>query len=556
MTPHDWMVLFVFAASLVGTTIALGSYIYRLSVGRQGRVEGYFYRLAGVNGSIEMSWTDYGKALFQFNLWGLLVLFLIQILQGYLPLNPQNLPNVPWPLAFNTAASFVTNTNWQAYAGETTLSYFTQMIGLTVQNFVSAATGLGALLVLCRGISRKNTKTVGNFWTDLVRSTLYLFLPLAVIMAIILAEEGVIQNFSPYVEVTTLEGAKQIIPMGPAASQVAIKQLGTNGGGFFNANSTHPFENPTAFSNFLQLLAILAIPAALTYAYGRIIGSPRHGWLLFAIMFLLWGAGLAVSIASEQLHNPVLEAFPNMEGKETRLGVGNSLFWSTATTATSNGSVNTMHDSLTPLSGGVALFNIMLGELLFGGVGVGLCSMIMFVLLTVFLCGLMVGRTPEYLGKKIEKREIQWVIVAVLTPVALILLGTSSSLLMPSALSSLANSGPHGLSELLYAFSSPAGNNGSAFAGFNANTTYFNLYLGMVMIIARIAIILPSLALGGLLGNKGVSPPSSGTFSTNTLPFFVLLCCVILIVGALTFFPALVLGPIVEHFLMLDGRSF
>lgn len=556
MTLHGWVILFVFTVSLVCITIALGSYIYRLVTGQQGRMEGYFYRLAGVNGSIEMTWTEYGKALLQFNLWGLLVLFLIQIFQSYLPLNPQNFPNVPWALALNTAVSFVTNTNWQAYAGETTLSYFTQMAGLTVQNFVSAATGLGALLVLCRGISRKNTTKVGNFWTDLVRSVLYLFLPLATIMAIVLVEEGVIQNFSSYVETTTLEGAKQTIPMGPAASQVAIKQLGTNGGGFFNTNSSHPFENPTAFSNFLQMLAILVIPAALTYTYGRMIGSTKHGWLLFSVMFVLWGAGLVVSIMSEQLYNPVLEAFPNMEGKETRFGIGNSLLWSTATTGTSNGSVNAMHDSLTPLSGGIALFNMMLGELLFGGVGVGLCSMIMFVLLTVFLCGLMVGRTPEYLGKKIEKREIQWVIVAILTPAALILLGAGVSVVLPTALSSLANPGPHGLSELLYAFASPAGNNGSAFAGLNANTTYFNLSLAIVMIVARVAILLPSLAVGGLLANKNISPPSSGAFSTSTFLFFTLLCCVILIVGALTFFPVLILGPIVEHFLMLDGRSF
>lgn len=556
MALHDWLILFVFTISLVCITISLGSYIYRLINGRQGRMEGYFYRFAGVNGSIEMTWTEYGKALLQFNLWGLLVLFLIQIFQGYLPLNPQNFPGVPWALAFNTAVSFVTNTNWQAYAGETTLSYFTQMAGLTVQNFVSAATGLGALLVLCRGISRKNTTKVGNFWTDLVRSVLYLFLPLATIMAIVLVEEGVIQNFSSYVETTTLEGAKQTLPMGPAASQVAIKQLGTNGGGFFNTNSSHPFENPTALSNFLQMLAILVIPASLTYTYGRMIGSTKHGWLFFAVMFVLWGAGLVVSIMSEQLHNPVLEAFPNMEGKETRFGIGNSLLWSTATTGTSNGSVNTMHDSLTPLSGGIALFNMMLGELLFGGVGVGLCSMIMFVLLTVFLCGLMVGRTPEYLGKKIEKREIQWVIVAILTPAALILLGAGVSVVLPTALSSLANTGPHGLSELLYAFASAAGNNGSAFAGLNANTTYFNLSLAMVMMVARVAILLPSLAIGGLLANKNISPPSSGTFSTSTFLFFTLLCCVILIVGALTFFPVLVLGPIVEHFLMLNGRSF
>lgn len=519
-------------------------------------LERWLWRFAGVDGVKEMSWIEYGKALFYFNLFGFLALFLLQELQGFLPLNPQHFQKVPVSLAFNTAVSFVTNTNWQAYGGENTLSYLTQMVGLTVQNFLSGATGLAAFLVLARGIARNSIATVGNFWSDVVRGTIYLFLPLSILFAFVLVSQGVIQNFSPYVEATTLEGSTQLIPMGPVASQVAIKQLGTNGGGFFNANSAHPFENPTSISNFLQTLALLIIPAALTYTYGAFVKSPKHGWLLFGLMFSLWGLGFGIALWSEETFNPVLQSYPLLEGKEIRFGVGESILWATGTTASANGSVNAMHASLSPLAGGVALFNIMLGELLFGGVGVGMCSMVMFVLLTVFLSGLMVGRTPEYLGKKIGLKEIQWVVVAVMVPSALILFGSGISSALPEALPSLENQGPHGLTEILYAFSSSAGNNGSAFAGLNANTTYYNLFLGLTMLLGRVAIILPSLALGGLLGAQKVTPPSSGTFSTNSILFIALLAAVILIVGALTFFPALTLGPIVEQWLMLEGRSF
>jgi K+-transporting ATPase ATPase A chain len=521
-----------------------------------GWLEYLCYRIGGTNPKEEMSWIEYGKALLIFNFLGFITLFFLQLIQGYLPLNPQNLEATSWQLAYNTAMSFTTNTNWQSYAGETTLSYLTQMIGLTSHNFLSAATGMATLLTLTRGLIRKTVNTIGNFWVDLVRMVVYILLPFSIIMAVVLVGEGVIQTFSPYVEVTTLENAKQTIPLGPVASQIAIKQLGTNGGGFFNANSAHPFENPTAFSNLLEMLALVLIPAASVYTFGIMIGSKKHAWLLFFAMFVLWAGGVFISFSSEYLHNPVIDVYPILEGKETRLGITNSLLWSVSTTGTSNGSVNSMMSSLSPLAGGIAMFNMMLGELIFGGVGVGLCSIIMFTLLTVFLSGLMVGRTPEYLGKKIEKREMQWVMLAVLVPGLLILIGAGVSSVLPEALSSLANQGPHGLSELLYAFSSAAGNNGSAFAGLNANTNYYNLALGTVMLIARISIILPSLAIAGLLAKKKITPPSVGTFSTDSLLFVILLISVILIVGALTFFPALSLGPIVEHLLMLEGKSF
>ncbi len=563
MLLHDWIQLLFFAGISISFAFSLGIYIEHIFSGNSffayralGWLERLCYRLGGVDPQREMTWIEYGKTLLLFNILGFITLFALQLLQGSLPLNPQSFEGISWPLAFNTAVSFTTNTNWQSYAGETTLSYLTQMFGLTSQNFLSAATGMSALLVLTRGIVRKTTETIGNFWFDFVRTVVYLLLPLSILLAVILVGEGVIQNFLPYQEVTTLENGKQTIPLGPVASQVAIKQLGTNGGGFFNANSAHPFENPTPLSNFLETLALLLIPAASVFAYGKMIGSQKHGWLLISVMLILWGSGLAIAFVSEYFHNPVLNVYPILEGKETRFGIANSLLWSTSTTATANGSVNAMISSLSPLAGGVSLFNIMLGELIFGGVGVGMCSMIMLTLLTVFLSGLMVGRTPEYLGKKIEKSEMQWVIMAVLMPGALILIGAGISCIVPEALTSLENQGPHGLSEILYAFTSSAGNNGSAFAGLNANTLYYNLFLGLVMLMARIAIILPSLAVAGLLAKKKITPPSLGTFSTNSLLFAVLLISVIIIVGALTFFPALSLGPVVEHLLMLEGRSF
>lgn len=559
----DLIHILIFLGLILCLTPFLGSYMAKVFTGKPtfadrtlGRLANLCYVIGGTDPSEEMTWLRYGKALFLFNLLGFITLFCLQLLQGILPLNPEHFRGVPWPLALNTAISFTTNTNWQAYSGEATLSYLTQMVGLTSQNFLSASTGMGALLVLIRGLIRKEMKTVGNFWVDLVRMVVYLLLPLAVILALFLVGEGVVQTFSPYQKAVGLENVKQIIPLGPAASQIAIKQLGTNGGGFFNANSAHPFENPTSFSNLLQMLAIILIPASVLYAYGLMIASTRHAWVLLFVCFTFWGAGVIGAYIFENIDNPVLKVFPNLEGVETRLGAINAVLWSITTTTTANGSVNAMLSSLSPIAGGIAMFNIMLEELIFGGIGVGLCTMIMKVLLTVFLSGLMVGRTPEYLGKKIEKREMQWVVIAILLPAGLILLGSGLSSVLPQGLASINNSGPHGLSEILYAFTSSVGNNGSSFAGLNGNTTYYNLVLGLMMLLGRVAIILPSLAVGGLLAGKRITPPSIGTFSTNSVLFTVLLISVIFIISALTFLPALCLGPIVEHLLMMKGESF
>ncbi len=559
----DWSQILIFIIVIILISPILGKYIALVLDGNQtflspilAWLETLFYRICKVIPAEEMSWQEYLKAVLTFNFLGLVLLFLIQILQGYFPLNPQNFPNVPWDLAFNTAASFITNTNWQAYSGETTLSYFTQMIGLTTQNFVSAATGLGVLLVLARGFKRRLSDKVGNFWCDLVRSVIYILLPMAIILSIILISQGVIQTLKPYIAVTTLENEKQVIPLGPAASQVAIKQLGTNGGGFFGVNSAHPFENPTTISNYFEHLAIILLPAALVFTFGYLINLPKQATLLFYVMVAFWVfaicfSGIAVSQPDLALDLPL-----NMEGIETRFKVSNSFVWTMSTTDTANGSSNASISSLAPLTGGMAMFNIMLGELILGGIGVGTCSMINFVLLSVFIAGLMVGRTPEYLGKKIEKTEILWVIVAILTPCVLVLGGTAISCVLPIAKSSISQRGPHGYSEILYAFTSVAGNNGSAFSGLVANTPYFNILLGIIMIIARLAIIVSSLAIAGSVGQKRYYPPSQGTLPTDTLLFGILLSGIILLVAALTFFPALILGPIFEHFLMVRGDSF
>ena len=450
----------------------------------------------------------------------------------------------------------MTNTNWQGYAGETTLGYFVQMIGLTVQNFVSAATGIAVLLALIRGLSRKTTDKLGNFWTDLTRSTLYVLLPLSILLSVVLVGQGVVQNYKTYETVQSLQGTQQVIPMGPAASQIAIKQLGTNGGGFFNSNSSHPFENPTPLSNFLEMLAILLIPAALTFTYGKMVGSTRQGWTIFSAMMILLLIGLSISLYAEYSTNPIFGNLPLMEGKETRFGITNSVLWSTSTSAASNGSVNAMHDSLSPLAGMVAMINIMLGEIIFGGVGAGLYGMVIFVILTVFIAGLMVGRSPEYLGKKIQKFEVQMAIIAVLAPNIVILLFSAWASVSNPGLSSLNNAGPHGLSEILYAYSSAAGNNGSAFAGLNANTVFYNLTLGFGMLIGRFGIIIPVLAIAGSMAEKKTTPSSAGTFHTDNWLFIGLLISVILIVGGLTHFPALSLGPIVEHLQMNNGITF
>jgi potassium-transporting ATPase potassium-binding subunit len=563
MTTQDVIQLILYFALLISLTPVLGNFMSKVFTGEKhimlpvfGWLEKLTYRFAKVNPDAESNWKSYTFGLLLFNLLGLVFVFLIQVFQVYLPFNPAHLPNVSWHSAFNTSVSFVTNTNWQGYAGETTLSYFVQMIGLTVQNFVSAATGIAVLLALIRGLARKSTDLLGNFWTDLTRITLYVLIPLSIVLAVLLAGQGVVQNFRSYETVHTLQGAQQVIPMGPAASQIAIKQLGTNGGGFFNSNSSHPFENPTPFSNFLEMLSLLLIPAALVYSYGKMVGSKRHGWTIFSAMLILLVIGLSISLYAEYSTNPIFGNLHLMEGKETRLGITNSVLWSTATTAVSNGSVNAMHDSLSPLAGMVAMINIMLGEIIFGGVGSGLYGIVIFIIVTVFIAGLMVGRTPEYLGKKIQKFEVQMAILAILAPNIVILLFAAWASVSSPGLTSLNNAGPHGLSEILYAYSSAAGNNGSAFAGLNANTVFYNLTLGFGMIIGRFGIILPVMAIAGSMAKKKITPSSAGTFHTDNWLFAGLLIAVILIVGGLTHFPALSLGPIVEHLLMNNGITY
>jgi potassium-transporting ATPase potassium-binding subunit len=513
-------------------------------------VEKAIYRLISCEGE-EMNWKKYTFSLLVFNFMGFLFLFFLQLCQSFLPLNPQKLPAPSLSLALNTSISFVTNTNWQSYSGETTFSYLVQMAGLTVQNFLSAATGIAVLLAVIRGLVRKTTDNIGNFWIDATRSVLYVLLPLSIFLAIILTGQGVVQSFHPYVKATTLMDSEQIIPLGPVSSQVAIKQLGTNGGGFFNANSAHPFENPTPFSNFLEMVAILLIPSALTFTYGHLIGSKRQGWTIFLVMFALLITGLVVSYYSECKFSIIQGLSNNMEGKETRFGIGNSVLWSVVTTSASNGSVNAMMDSLTPLAGMIAMFNIMLGEVIFGGVGSGMYGMIMFIILTVFIAGLMVGRSPEFLGKRIEAFEVKMAILAILAPSLVILVFSAVSCLTAVGLSGINNPGPHGLSEIIYCYSSAAGNNGSAFAGLNSNTPYYNILTGVGMLIGRFGIIVPVLAIAGNMAGKKITPSSSGTFRTDTWLFGLLLIAVILIVGGLTFFPALSLGPVVEHLLLL-----
>lgn len=563
MTAQDYIQIILFFALLIGLTPLLGNFMFKVFTGSKhfmlpvfGWLEKLTYKSSGINPDEETNWKLYTFSLLMFNLVGFIFVFLLQLFQAQLPMNPANLPNVSWHSAFNTAVSFMTNTNWQGYAGETTLSYFVQMIGLTVQNFVSAATGIAVLLALIRGLARKTTDQLGNFWTDLTRTTLYVLLPLSILFSVVLVGQGVVQNYKTYETVQTVQGAQQVIPMGPAASQIAIKQLGTNGGGFFNANSAHPFENPTPFSNFLEMLALLLIPAALTFTYGKMVGSTRQGWTIFTAMLILLLVGLSISLYAEYSANPIFGNLPLMEGKETRFGITNSVLWSTSTTAASNGSVNAMHDSLSPLAGMVAMINLMLGEIIFGGVGSGLYGIVIFIILTVFIAGLMVGRTPEYLGKKIQKFEVQMAIIAVLAPNIVILLFAAWASVTSPGLSSLNNAGPHGLSEILYAYASAAGNNGSAFAGLNANTVFYNLTIGIGMLIGRFGIIIPVMAIAGSMAQKKITPSSAGTFHTDNWLFIGLLIAVILIVGGLTHFPALALGPIAEHFLMNNGVTF
>ncbi len=562
MQPTDFIQIALYLSVLCLATPLLGRYMASVLTGSKTAlsfiltpVEKLIYRTSGVDPEKEMSWRQYCLSLLIFNVIGVVTVFVFQVIQHSLPLNPEHLPNVPWLLALNTAISFMTNTNWQAYAGETTLSYLTQMAGLAVQNFMSAATGIAVFAALTRSLIRKTTATIGNFWADLVRSTLHILLPLSFVLAMVLAGQGVVQTFSPSVTATTLSGEKQVIPLGPVASQIAIKQLGTNGGGFFNVNSAHPFENPTPLSNFLQMIAILLIPAALTYSFGTMIGVQRQGWVLFIVMMLLFLGGLTLSLYAECGYNPLLKVTGSFEGKELRFGITNSVIWSTATTAASNGSVNAMHESLSPLAGLVAMFNIMLGEIIFGGVGSGLYGMIACVIIAVFIAGLMVGRTPEYLGKKIGAFEIRMAVIAVLLPSIVVLLFSAIACSVQAGTGSLSVAGTHGLCEILYAFSSTANNNGSAFAGLNANTPFYCILTSIAMLIGRFAVIVPILAISGRFASRKITPPSSGTFPTDGALFIVLLIGTVIIVGALNFFPVLALGPVIEHLFLVAGMG-
>ena len=562
-TTFDFLQIIIFVGLLIGLTPIMGTFMYKVFTGERhlmsapfGWLERLTYKIVGVDSAEETNWKKYALGLVLFNLIGFLFVLLLQLTQAFLPLNPTNLPNVSWHSAFNTAASFITNTNWQGYSGETTMSYFVQMIGLGVQNFVSAATGIAVLIALARGLSRKTTDKLGNFWVDLTRSTLYVLLPLSILFAVFLVGQGAVQNFDTYQTAHTLQGTTQVIPMGPVASQEAIKQLGTNGGGFFNANSAHPFENPTPLTNFLQILAIFLIPAGLTFTYGKMVGSKRQGWTIFIVMLILFLSGLAISLYGEYSANPIYGHSALMEGKETRFGITNSVLFSVVTTDASCGAVNAMHDSLSPLSGMVTMINLMLGEVIFGGVGAGLYGMVIFIILTVFIAGLMVGRTPEYLGKKVERFEVTMAIIANVITSFVILLFTAWAAVSTLGLAGLNNAGPHGFSEILYAFSSCAGNNGSAFAGLSANTVFYNLLLGITILVGRFGVIIPILAIAGSMAKKKITPPSAGTFQTNNWLFVTLLIGVILIVGGLTYFPALSLGPIVEHLLMNNGITF
>ena len=530
--------------------------------------ERLIYRLSGIDPGVEMGWAAYAISMLAFSLISMIFLYALQRLQYYLPLNPQGLAGVPPGLAFNTAASFTTNTNWQAYSGEQTLSYLTQMVGLTSHNFLSAAAGIAMAAAVIRGFARRSAKTIGNFWVDLTRTTLWVLIPLSLIFALFLVWQGVPDNFSPYVNATTLEGATQTIAQGPVASQEIIKELGTNGGGFMNANSAHPYENPTPLTNLLEMLAILSIGAGLTHTFGKMVGDRRQGWALFAVMAILFLGGAAPAIWAEQHGNPqfskigidqhasATQSGGNMEGKEVRFGIVESAMWATVTTDTSCGAVNSMHDSYTPLGGLVPMINMQLGEVIFGGVGSGLYGIIVMAVLAVFIAGLMVGRTPEYLGKKIEAREMKLAMLYVLIFPTVILIPSALATVLPAGLSSMSNPGPHGFSQVLYAYTEAGANNGSAFGGLSANTAFYNVTLAIVMLLGRFMMAIPALAIAGSVAAKKTTAASAGTFPTDGIPFVFLLIGVIVIVGALTFFCADALGPIVEQLLMSAGKLF
>ena len=559
MHSYDYGLILAFFALVLLPAPWLGRFYYKVMEGQRtwlspvlGPVEKICYRIAGVDPATEQSWQKYTLALLVFNLMGFVLLFAILLFQQYLPLNPQQLPGQEWTQAFNTAVSFVTNTNWQSYSGEATLSYFSQMAGLTVQNFVSAATGLAVLVALCRGISRRSAHTLGNFWVDMTRATLYGLLPLCLVLALLLVWQGVPQTFAHYVNAVTMQGTDQVIPLGPAASQIAIKQLGTNGGGFFGVNSAHPFENPSAWSNLFELASIILIPVALVFTFGHYVKDLRQSRAIIACMLALFLIGGGTALYAEYqpnpaLNSPLVEQSAPLEGKEARFGTTGSVLWTETTTSASNGSVNAMHDSLNPLTGMVALLNMMVGEVIFGGVGAGLYGMLLNVLIAVFLAGLMIGRTPEYLGKKLQAREVQLLVVTLLVmPVGVLVLGSIAAVL-PGAVASVSNPGPHGFSQVLYAFTSASANNGSAFAGLNANTPFYNLMLGLGMLIGRFGYILPVLALAGSLAIKKSAPIGQDSFPTHGPLFVALLTVTILLVGGLTFLPTLALGPIAEQ---------
>jgi len=589
MTLNGWLQIALFFGLVIAVTVPMGRFMTRVFARERTwldpvlrPIERAIYALTGVDETREMRWTEYAAAMLLFSVVSMIVLYAIERLQGLLPLNPQSLPAVPPALAFNTAASFTTNTNWQAYSGESTMSYLTQMAGLAYHNFMSAAVGIALAIAFIRGIAQQAKETIGNFWVDTTRAALWVLLPWCVIGALLLVSQGVVQNLRPYDTVTVLDPqtvtdasgkpqtvTTQTIAQGPVASQEIIKELGTNGGGFFNANSAHPFESPTPLTNLIEMVAIFTIGSGLTYTLGQMTGSRAHGWAVWAAMAFLFLAGVTVAYWAEGRGNPLLTAAGadqtvsavsaggNMEGKEVRFGIANSALFATVTTDASCGAVIAMHDSFTPLGGMVPLANIMLSEVVFGGVGAGMYGMLVYVVLAVFIAGLMIGRTPEYLGKKIQAYDVQMAMLVVLVFPLVILVFTAIAVVSPTlGLSSLNNAGPHGLSEILYAYTSGAGNNGSAFAGLNANTTWYNTTLGLTMLAGRFLMIIPMLAIAGSLGRKRRVPPSAGTFPVTTPLFTALLVSVILIVGALTFFPALSLGPIVEHLLMHAGQTF
>ena len=571
MTTNGWLQILFFSAAILAVAKPIGFYLVSVYEGRMrwlAPLERGIYALSGIDPEEDQHWTRYAAAMLLFSLASMLLTYAVLRLQHLLPFNPQGFPAVPDRQAFETAASFTTNTNWQSYSGESTMSYFSQMTQLAFHNFVSAAVGMAIAVAFTRGLARRSAGKIGNFWADLVRGTLYVLLPASLVIALLLVQQGVIQNFASYVQLTTLEGAKQVLAMGPVASQEVIKQLGTNGGGFFNANSAHPFENPTPWTNFISVFLIFAIPSGMVWMFGRMIGNVKHGWAIWAAMFVLFFGGVSVAYWAEARGNPIhaargvdvvasaTQSGGNMEGKEVRFGIANSALFATATTDASCGAVNAMHDSFTPLGGLVPIVNMQLGEVVFGGVGAGLYGMLVMVILSVFIAGLMVGRTPEYLGKKIQAREVQMAMLFALLSSLVILVMTAASVVLPDGVKGLNNAGPHGFTEILYAFSSAFANNGSAFAGLTGSTTYYNSMLGVAMLFGRFALIVPVLALAGFMADKKVSPETVGTFPVTGPLFVVLLIGVILIVGALTFFPALALGPIVEHLLMGAGSVY